>query len=60
MNIAVGTGLYLMLASMPGAYVARFCGLIPGMVGVALLVAALIVGMASRSNSDLGGPPPMS
>ncbi|HEY5078661.1 MAG TPA: DUF6249 domain-containing protein [Opitutaceae bacterium] len=59
-NIAVGTGLYLMLASMPGAYVARYCAFIPGLVGVALLVAALIVGVFSRTHSDRGGPPPMS
>jgi Domain of unknown function (DUF6249) len=59
-NVAVGIGLYLMLASMPGAYVARYCAFIPGMIGVALLLAALIVGVSSRTKSDPGGPPPMS
>lgn len=59
-NIAVGFGLFVMLASIPGAYVARYCGLIPGLVGVALLLAALIVGVTSPSHSDRGAPPPMS
>jgi hypothetical protein len=59
-NIAVGSGLYVMLASMPGAYVARYCALIPGLVGVALLLASLIVGLASLKRSGPGGPPPMS
>jgi hypothetical protein len=59
-NVAVGIGLYLMLASMPGAYVARYCAFIPGMIGVALLLAALIVAVSSRTKSDAGAPPPMS
>lgn len=58
-NIAVGIGLYYMLVSIPGAYVARWAGLIPGLVGVALVLSALIVGLTSR-NQDKGGPSPMS
>jgi hypothetical protein len=59
-NLAVGIGLYFTLVSIPGAYVARYCSLIPGLVGVALLACALIVALSSRSKSDAGGPPPMS
>jgi hypothetical protein len=59
-NVAVGIGLYFMLCSIPGAYVARFCAFIPGLIGVALLACALIVALSSRNKSDAGGPPPMS
>jgi len=59
-NVAVGIGLYIMLCSIPGAYVARFCSLIPGLIGVALLACALIVALISRRKSDAGAPPPMS
>jgi hypothetical protein len=59
-NVAVGIGLFFMLESIPGAYVARWCGAIPGLVGVALLLSALIVGLSSRTQSDAGARPPMS
>jgi hypothetical protein len=59
-NVALGIGLFVMLTSIPGAYVARYCSLIPALIGVALLLAALIVGMTSRAHSDPGGRPPMS
>ena len=59
-NLAVGIGLYLMLCAIPGAYSVRFCSLIPGLIGVALLACALIVALFSRTTSDAGGRPPMS
>lgn len=59
-NVALGIGLYFMLSSIPGAYVVRSCSAIPGLIGVALLVSALIVALVSRTKSDTGDRSPMS
>jgi hypothetical protein len=59
-NVALGIGLYFMLSSIPGAYIARYSGAIPGLIGVALLLSALIVALTSRTKSDPGDRPPMS
>ncbi len=59
-NLAVGVGAYIMLCSIQGAYEARWFGMIPGLIGVALLLSALIVGLTSRTPTDSGDPPPVS
>jgi hypothetical protein len=59
-NVAVGVGTYIMLGAIPGAYVARWCSLIPGLIGVALLLSALIVALTAPTQSDSGDHPPLS
>jgi hypothetical protein len=59
-NVAVGMGLYVGLAHMPGAEEARYFALIPGFIGVALLIAGLIYASLYRNASDSGVHPPQS
>ena len=51
-NIAVGVGLYFGLSEMPEVHFARFFALIPGLIGVALLISALIDALVSDKPSD--------
>ncbi len=59
-NIAVGAGLYFGLAHMPGAEEARYFALIPGLIGVALLIVGLLYAYLFRSTFDSGDRPPQS
>jgi hypothetical protein len=48
-NIAVGAGIFFALGSIPNpAFNIGFFGFIPGFIGVALLLGAVIEAMASR------------
>jgi hypothetical protein len=42
-NIAVGVGLMIFLRALTGANGPYLCGLIPGLIGVALLAYALFL-----------------
>ena len=59
-NIAVGIGLYYGLSEMPGVQFARYFALIPGLIGVALLLSALIDAVFSDKPSDSGNDTPRS
>ncbi len=59
-NVAVGIGLYFGLSEMPGVQFARFFALIPGLIGVALLISALIDAIFSDRHSDSGNDAPRS
>jgi Domain of unknown function (DUF6249) len=59
-NIAVGIGLYYGLSEMPEVHFARFFALIPGLIGVALLMSALIDAVFSDKHSDSGNDTPRS
>jgi hypothetical protein len=59
-NVAVGVGLYFGLAHMPGAEDARYFALIPGLIGVALLIVGLLYAYLFRSTFDSGDRPPQS
>jgi hypothetical protein len=52
-NIAVGIGLYIGLAHLPGgAQEVRYFALIPGLVGAALLIVGLIYASSYRKAPD--------
>ena len=59
-NIAVGIGLYFGLSEMPEVRFARFFALIPGLIGVARLISALIDSLISARKPDSGNDAPKS
>jgi hypothetical protein len=59
-NIAIGIGLYFGLSEVPDAHFARFFALIPGLIGVALLLSALIDALLSNKHTDSGNDAPRS
>lgn len=56
--IAVGAGLWLMLGGLPGAGNLRYIGAIPGFIGVALLLHALLIAMFGQKSQPPQNPPP--
>ncbi len=56
-NMAIGVGVFMGLSGMEGASQTRYFGLIPGLIGVALLLSGL---MFFRKRSDVGDQAPRS
>jgi len=49
-NLGVGAGLFVALGQLPNAsFNVGYFGCIPGFIGIALLIGALVEGLASRS-----------
>jgi hypothetical protein len=59
-NIGVGIGVYFGLSAIQGASETRFWGLIPALIGVALILGALIDILLSRKFPDPGDVLPKS